>query len=121
LVLDPCHALLDHALAIGEKTFVESRNALAGLGEIFVSSRRETLGNEGTQQRGFVGELGGARNHFPGGIKVCVFPFAPTSERIAEWLYRVAEKHLGDERVKVTRARVYESLAPSESYADFSG
>jgi 6-pyruvoyl-tetrahydropterin synthase len=121
LVLDPCHALLDHALAIGERTFAEGRDALAEFGGILVASRRETLGNEGTRQAAFEGELGGARNHFPGGIKVCVFPFAPTSERIAEWLYQVAQQNLSDSRVQVTRARVYESLAPSESYADFSG
>lgn len=120
-VLGPCHALLDHALGIGEKTYAETREQLEALGQTLVASRRETLGHLGEQQPSLQGELEGARNQFPGGIKVCVFPFSPTSERLAEWLYRVGQKHLHDGRVQVLRARVYESLRPSESYADFSG
>jgi hypothetical protein len=65
------------------------------------------------------GTMAGARNHTPGGIKVCVFPFTPTSERLAEWLYQVAEERMGDERVKVIRTRVYETLHPMESFADY--
>ena len=120
-VLAPCHALLDHALAIGEQTYAESREQLLQLGQVLVASRRETLGHLGEQQASFEGELEGASNHFPGGIKLCVFPFAPTSERLAQWLYNVAAHRLADDRVKVVRARVYESLQPSESYADFTG
>ncbi|HTM46755.1 MAG TPA: 6-carboxytetrahydropterin synthase, partial [Polyangiaceae bacterium] len=80
-VLSPCHALLDHSLAIGEKTFSESREQLQQLGQVLVASRKETLGDLGTQQASLEGDLEGARNHFTGGIKVCVFPFSPTSER----------------------------------------
>jgi 6-pyruvoyl-tetrahydropterin synthase len=120
-VLGPCHALLDHGLAIGEKTFGESRDHLQQLGKVLVASRQETLGDLGVQQPSFEGDLEGARNHFPGGIKVCVFPFSPTSERLAEWLFKVAVRRLANERVQISRARVYESLQPVESFADFCG
>jgi len=120
-VLAPCHALLDHALAIGEKTYGETREQLLALGQTLLASRQETLGNLGEQQASFEGELEGARNQFPGGIKVCVFPFSPTSERLAEWLFHVAQRRLADGRVKVVRARIYESLQPVECYADFIG
>lgn len=32
-VLQPCHALLDHALALGEDTYAQSHRQLAALGE----------------------------------------------------------------------------------------
>lgn len=117
----PCHALLDHSLAIGEKTYGETREQLLQLGQTLVASRQETLGNLGERQAALEGDLEGAHNEFPGGIKVCVFPFSPTSERLAEWLFRLADKRLADGRVKVMRARIYESLQPVESYADFCG
>jgi 6-pyruvoyl-tetrahydropterin synthase len=125
-VFGPCHALLDHSLAIGEKTFGETREQLLQLGQTLVASRHETLGNLGERQAALEGQLEGAHNEFPGGIKVCVFPFSPTSERLAEWLYRLANQRLcygslADGRLKVTRARIYESLQPVESYADFTG
>lgn len=119
-VLGPCHRLLDHALAVGEKTYREGEKPLAELGRVLVLSRKETLGHTGDLQDGVEGDLCGARNFFPGGIKICVFPFAPTSERIAEWLYRLGDKELADDRIKLLRARVYESLSPVESFADFA-
>ncbi|MGF1466677.1 MAG: 6-pyruvoyl tetrahydropterin synthase family protein [Sandaracinaceae bacterium] len=118
-VLRPCHRLLDHALALGEETFAEVRADLEGMGHKLVDSRLHTIGDRGERPEGLDGTLGGARNVYPGGIKVALFPFAPTSERIAEWLYRVAVEQLEDGRVRVLRGRVYESLHPTESIGEF--
>jgi 6-pyruvoyl-tetrahydropterin synthase len=118
-VLDPCHALLDHSLAIGAPTWEETHGELAAVGQKLVSSRLQTLGDLGKLQPALDGELCGARNERPGGIKVSVFPFTPTSERLAEWLYRVAEKTVADERVRIASARIYESMHPTELYAEF--
>ncbi|MCA9581205.1 MAG: 6-carboxytetrahydropterin synthase, partial [Myxococcales bacterium] len=38
-VLEPCHRLLDHALAVGQATFEEAESDLAGLGRTFRQSR----------------------------------------------------------------------------------
>jgi hypothetical protein len=43
----------------------------------------------------------------------------PTSERIAQWLYQVAQHAMSDDRVTVKRARVFETLHPVESFADY--
>jgi hypothetical protein len=67
----------------------------------------------------YSGSLAGARNQTPGGIKVCVFPFTPTSERLAQWLHQVATETMADDRVKVRGTRVYETLHPMESFADY--
>jgi 6-pyruvoyl-tetrahydropterin synthase len=118
-VLDPVFALLDHGLAIGESTWRETGALFAPIGEALVGSRRETLGHLGERPKGHVGALGGARNEYPGGIKIAVFPFTPTSERLAEWLHGVASEVFADERVQVACGRIYESLHPSESVAEF--
>lgn len=120
LVLEPAHRLLDHSLAIGADTWEETRATLAALGDQLVASRELTMGHRGERQSGWEGALGGARNEFPGAIKVAVFPFSPTSERLAEWLYRTSHERLADERVRVALARVYETLHPSESIAEFT-
>lgn len=118
-VLQPCHALLDHSLALGQQSYVEIKEALRGVGKELVASRTAIHGHEGQAQAMHSGELGGAVNETPGGIKVCVFPFTPTSERIAEWLHSVASAAMADDRVQVRKARVYETLHPVESFADF--
>lgn len=119
-VLVPCHRLLDHSLALGEKTFAENRDVLAQLGTAFVETRRETLGHLGTRQDSLEDALGGARNEHPGGIKLAVFPFSPTSERLARWLFDVASSTLGDGRVRVASASIYETLLPTEAVAEYS-
>ena len=118
-LLQPIFSLLDHSLALGEASYAETRDLLAPLGETLVASRKTTLGHLGEPPPVFVGELAGARNERPGGIKVAIFPFTPTSERLAEWLYRLAASQFEDARVKVGRARIYESLHPDESVADY--
>ena len=119
-VLTPCHLLLDHALAIGEDTWRETSESLAVLGEQLVDSRRLTVGDRGELQAHCTEVLAGARNELPGGIKVAVFPFAPTSETLAEWLFHLSAERLGDPRVKVLGARVYEALQPVETYAEYA-
>ncbi|MCA9556734.1 MAG: 6-carboxytetrahydropterin synthase, partial [Myxococcales bacterium] len=103
-VLKPAHLLLDHALAIGEATWGETRAELAALGTKLVDSRKETMGDRGELQAHLTEPLGGARNELPGDMKVAVFPFAPTSETLAKWLYDVAVQKLSDGRVQVVNA-----------------
>lgn len=119
-VLLPCHRLLDHALALGEASYAENRAVLAQLGTSLVETRRETLGNLGTLQPALDTPLAGARNERPGGIKVAVFPFSPTSERLARWLYEVADSAFRDERVSIGGARIYETLHPTEAVAEYA-
>ena len=64
--------------------------------------------------------LFGAHTRFPGGMKIAVFPFSPTSERLAEWLWGLANEKLADARVHVPWVRVYETLHPVESVAEFT-
>lgn len=118
-VLQPAHRLLDHSLAIGEDTWAETSGELAALGEKLVDSRKLTVGDRGELQTHLEEPLGGARNEMPGDMKVAVFPFAPTSETLAKWLYDLAREELGDERVKVLSARVYEALRPVETFAEY--
>ncbi|MDR0499103.1 MAG: 6-carboxytetrahydropterin synthase [Holophagales bacterium] len=119
-VLTPCHNLLDHSFAMGEHTWSVNQEHLAHIGTDLAGSRMETLGHMGEQQNAHSGELNGARNEFPGGIKVTVFPFSPTSERLAEWLYQLAKEHVEDDRVKVLGTKIFESLHPTESIAEFT-
>lgn len=117
-VLRPVHGLLDHALAIGEETWSDVADLLEPLGRKLLASREAVHGpvraNPSTAVR-----LGGAENRFAGGMKVCVFPFGPTSERLARWLHDLADEELADDRVGVDFARVYETLHPVESVAEF--
>lgn len=112
-VLMPCHDLLDHGLAVGADTYAEAEHGLAQVGEALLASRAEP----GKTPRAL--SLGGAENRFPGGMRVAVFPFAPTSERLAKWLYDLATAELADDRVQVAYARIYETLHPVESIAEY--
>jgi 6-pyruvoyl-tetrahydropterin synthase len=116
-VLQPAHALLDHALAIGEETWSEIAVDLEPLGAKLVGSRALVHGPVDGPAR-ITTRLAGAENRWPGGMKVAVFPFSPTSERLAEWLHRAASV-LVDDRVSIAWTRVYETLHPVESVAEF--
>ena len=117
-VLEPCHRLLDHALAVGVTTFTEIREVLGPVGERLVSSRERVHGAPfPVKTPAFT--LAGARLEYPGGMKVAVFPFNPTSERLAEWLWSLAQVRLAGDRVRVAFGRVYETLHPVESVATF--
>ena len=43
------------------------------------------------------------------------FPFAPTSETLARWLYELADERLARDRMRVVIARVYEARHPVET------
>jgi 6-pyruvoyl-tetrahydropterin synthase len=118
-VLEPVHRLLDHSLAVGVDTFAEVEGELGALGAKLLGSRAAVHG-AGAQFPGAERlTLHGAEIRLTGGMKVAVFPFAPTSERLAEWLHGLAESCLADDRVHVAFARVYETLHPVESVATF--
>lgn len=115
-VLKPCHALLDHALAIGEATYAEIEQELAETGRKLLASRGPAQCEEAAPE---LLELAGARSAFPGGMKLAVFPFSPTSERLARWLYELAAQRLDDARVQVALGRIYETLHPVEAVAEY--
>ncbi|MDB4974185.1 MAG: 6-pyruvoyl-tetrahydropterin synthase [Myxococcaceae bacterium] len=115
-VLTPCHALLDHALAIGEDTFAEVEPELAETGRKLLASRGPAQCEESPREEL---SLSGARSAYPGGMKLAVFPFSPTSERFAHWLFELAAARLDDDRVRVAVGRIYETLHPVESVAEF--
>jgi 6-pyruvoyltetrahydropterin/6-carboxytetrahydropterin synthase len=115
-VLTPCHGLLDHALAIGTDTFAEIAPELAETGRKLLASRSPVQCEEAPRVEV---ELAGARGVYPGGMKLAVFPFSPTSERFAHWLYELAASQLDDERVQVRVGRIYETLHPVEAVAEY--
>jgi 6-pyruvoyl tetrahydropterin synthase/QueD family protein len=115
-VLTPCHALLDHALAIGERTFSEIERELTDTGRKLLESRGPARCEESAPQEL---SLNGARSAYPGGMKLALFPFSPTSERIAQWLFELAASRLDDQRVQVALGRVYETLHPVEAVAEY--
>ena len=119
-VLLPCFRLLDHSLAVGADTFEEIAEPLAPVGARLLASRAKVHGDATPFDVPEAVTLQGATNRFPGGMKVAVFPFNPTSERLAEWLYSVAARALADDRVRIAYARVYETLHPVESVAEFT-
>jgi 6-pyruvoyl-tetrahydropterin synthase len=122
-VLRPCHALLDHALAVGEATFADIGEQLEPLGVGLLASREAVHGpgavTASDAPRPESKRLGGAELRHPGGLKVCVFPFSPTSERLAAWLFELADAELASDRVQIDFARVYETLHPVESVAEY--
>ena len=118
-LLRPCHALLDHALAVGEATYTDVESDLASMGKRLLESR-ELSHEKPSQPRAEAQSLAGARNEFPGGMKIAVFPFNPTSERFSKWLYDAAHEQLADDRVRVAKATIYETLHPVESYATYT-
>ncbi len=119
-VLQPVFTLLDHSLAIGRETYQDVAGVLEPVGVKLLESRLELHGTVETSKSSAVeGALAGAENRFCGGIKVAVFPFNPSSERIAEWLYDLAAERLEDGRVHIPWTRVYESLRPVHSVAEY--
>jgi 6-pyruvoyl-tetrahydropterin synthase len=116
-VLAPCHKLLDHALAIGVETYREIEGELTDTGRKLLASRGPAHCEEAAPSEL---SLAGAHSAFPGGMKLAVFPFSPTSERIARWLYELAASRLNDDRVSVLVGRVYETLHPVEAVAEYA-
>jgi 6-pyruvoyl-tetrahydropterin synthase len=119
-VLQPAHALLDHSLAIGAATWGEVEHELAALGNKLVASRVAVHGADAPPLTAEPHEVHGAHARYPGGMKVAVFPFSPSSETLAKWLWELANAQLADARVSIPWVRVYETLHPVESVAEFS-
>jgi len=118
-LLGPCHTLLDHALALGEETWQQTAPQLVQLGTKLLQTRELTIGGLGDPPPSLDDELQGARNEMPGGMKVAVFPFTPTSERLAQWLFELTATRIANERVRVVWARVYETMHPVELVAEY--
>lgn len=116
-VLAPCHTLLDHSLALGRETYDELELELERIGQRLLASRSPGDAARAPKPHGI--RLHGAENRFPGGMKLAVFPFAPTSERLSRWLFELAEARLGDGRVRIACGRVYETLHPVEAVAEY--
>jgi 6-pyruvoyl tetrahydropterin synthase/QueD family protein len=116
-VLTPCHKLLDHSLAIGEETYADVQAELERMGQRLLASRSPAAAAQAEVPSPL--RLNGAEARFPGGMKLAVFPFAPTSERLARWLFELADTKLGGGRVRVACGRVYETLHPVEAVAEF--
>lgn len=119
-VLQPVHAMLDHALLLSEEAYEASHDELCSIGRRLLATRKS-----GSSRSRFDGEClltsyhGQIRSAFPGGMKMAVSSFAPTSERLAGWLFGVASQvPLNGGRCKF--ARVYETLHPVNSIAEFS-
>jgi len=117
-VLKPCHALLDHCVAMGSETYEKVSHDLAKVGAELLETRRPIHGRIDTYECEAM-SLKGAINHFPGGMKVAVFHFNPTSERMAKWLHELATAELEDGRISVVFARIFETLHPVESIAEY--
>ena len=117
-VLIPTHSLLDHSLALGETMFLEVEPELTKIGKAFLASRVDVHGEEMPPDLTKT-VLPGARNEFPGGMKVTVFDFSPTSERLSKWLYEFAVERLEGQRVRVEYGRIYETLHPVESVGEY--
>jgi 6-pyruvoyltetrahydropterin/6-carboxytetrahydropterin synthase len=118
-VLNPTHRLLDHAFALGEMTYKRIEQQLIEIGKTLLESRQEIHGSKADISAPQEFELHGARTSHTGGMKVTVFPFNPTSERLARWLFELAHERLTDERVTVLCGRVYETLHPVEAVAEY--
>ena len=117
-VLKRCHDLLDHGLALGTELYEEVEEDLASMGSTFLAAREKLHGVENPpppQDRVW----NGVRLAYPGGMKVAVFPFSPTSERLAKWLFDAASAALNEGDIVVRCARIYETLHPVESVAEY--
>lgn len=122
-VLIPVHELCDHAFALSERMAYTIRPHLESIWQAFRATRVSEVPMYTT-----VTDLNGARHLFLGdGMKVAVFPFAPTSERLAEWLYGVANRwaeryrQAAGQELVVVRATVYETLHPVKAFATYHG
>lgn len=140
-VLEPVHTLLDHSLALHTQTLRNAMEPLRNLGDVLYSTRGRGISVVGTHASQVEVEsvlgykfldhsLCGAENQVVGGMKIAGFPFSPTSERLASWLYSVAndafpashENSLEGKqgrRIQVIQASIYETLHPVEAVASY--
>lgn len=114
-ILAPIHQLLDHGLLLSRATFDDVEESLLEVCESLFSTR---CGAGGSNRWFAPGELCGMVQHNVGGLKVITSPFAPTSERLAKWLWTVASDFFPTSMAIV--ARVYETLHPVEAVAEYT-
>lgn len=115
-LLQPIHGLLDHA-HLAPLWFYDKTQAAW-----------EVIGKAALDTRGHVGEacvrvdkeFPFMAQRFPGGMKMAVCDFNPTSERLAQWLAHCADWWAYNEtngRVRCSSAFVVETIHPVESKA----
>lgn len=118
-VLQPIHDLLDHGLVLSQQTYEASCSALVKLSDALVGTLKP-IRDPGPW------ELFGAKRVAHVAMKIVVFPFAPTCERLSEWLFQVARGTIGvgpvgaPRQLHVLHARVIESLSEPMSYATYT-
>jgi 6-pyruvoyl-tetrahydropterin synthase len=127
-VLSPVEKALDHSFAMGSQLYSEVQTHLHHMGDILLNTRADVhgvgLANEHQARnealvKGI--DLDDLDIFFLGGVKCCVFNFTPTSERLAKWLFDIADGHYrGHKHIRVINARVYETLQPVASYCEYS-
>jgi 6-pyruvoyl tetrahydropterin synthase/QueD family protein len=136
-VLQPVHQMLDHGLLISEATIAMCSASLTQLGRVLTNTRNsedvaalERIGAEtnrwlfrSARVNSTEEGLNGAYDVDMGGMKVIIFPQAPTSERIARWLARLADKRLVQSGRYVNlyyiTASIYETMHPVNSVASY--
>lgn len=129
-ILTPVEKVLDHAFALGEGLAASIIEPLKVIGGRLLEQREKLYGvdaadaMQGENIKACVSySLPGVRVGFIDGVKLVTFDFNPTSERLAEWFYKYAQaqadQHIS-KLIKVDRVRVYETMHPVESFAEFS-
>ena len=118
LVLAPIRLLLDHSLVLGRETFQEAAPQLEALGTLLVDAAQLTpQGNS---------NFYGTEGLLVGGMRLVIFSWAPTCERLAMWLYIFTQRQLATMRtssreVSIVKASVYEQLHPVRAWAEYRG
>jgi 6-pyruvoyl-tetrahydropterin synthase len=126
-VLTPIEIALDHAFAIGSEVYPKIAADLQHMGDQLLGTRVKVHGlqeacvmQDHNMQKALHLDLPELEVQALGSCKVAVFQFNPTSERLSKWLYDVAVTRMEDVEISVSRARVYETLHPVQSYAEYS-
>ncbi len=121
-ILQPIHDLLDHSLLLPEQIIKDCNQALLFLGDRIMQTREATDLQSTRTWRGGPEVMGITMVNI-GGLKLGSANFNPTSERLAQWLADISRAALLQarihDRVELVRARVYETLHPVQTYADY--
>ena len=109
-VLQPIHDVLDHSYATSQEFFKAIKSPLSDVGRALMLTRINVTTDFAQRS------VYGATLESCGGIKVVTFDFNPTSERLAKWLFHVADLAFPS---MVKEAAVYETLHPVQSVARY--